>query len=140
MIPHLEQQIAFLTACRDHGLENVEWRNRRIGMASGIICPWSLWSNASDGLPEFHKNCDYEFRIRPRTYVIPRAEVPAPLKEHPKRNSAYYVVNVQEEEGYDEIRWRSDDVDLRWLKSGICYATPEDAAAAARAMLAREEE
>ena len=133
MIPHLEQQIAFLTACRDHGEDRVEWR------AKAPFLDWGVWIRASVSTPHWDRRNAYEVRTCPRKHVIPRAEVPMPLRVEPRKNSLYYLVNVQGETGYDQIQWQRDDVDLRWFKSGICYATPEDAAAAARAMLAREE-
>lgn len=125
MIPHLEQQIAFLTACRDHGENQVEWRNRRVHELSGKVGFWSLWSKASDAPPEFLKTCDYEFRVRHRKHFIPRAEIPA---EDPEgiwtiRVSVSKIGNVFEEAAPFKR-----------------YCTKQDRDAVVGAMLAREEE
>ena len=133
MIPHLEQQIAFLTACRDHGPENVEWR-----VIEGIQ-DWSGWWPGSSP-PYFQEQYKFEFRIRPRTHVIPKTAVPMPLKVKPERGQRYWSFNVGLSSHTFSSVWEDDQVDEKLFNNNMCFATREDAEANLAAMLAREEE
>lgn len=117
MIPHLEQQIAFLTACRDYREDRVEWREEK---KSGGYGYWYLQSE--DPCP-FHHDFNYEFRIRPRTLVLPRAEIP---DEYP--------------DGSWSIRLSVSDAGTWHTPPIKRYRTKKDRDAVVAAMLAREEE
>ena len=45
------------------------------------------------------KNCDYKFRLKPRTITINGIEVPATF--NPKEGEVFYYINDYSEDGYD---------------------------------------
>lgn len=119
-IPHLKQRAEFYALCLEHGEENVEWRHRFMKE------DWSRWIPAECSHilhPNWGHQWDFEFRVRPRTVVIPKAAVP---EEDPEGKCCIYIrtghANNAEE----------------FLLKRFCYRTAEDRDAVVAAMLARE--
>lgn len=75
-------------------------------------------------------------RIKPDTVTINGIECPAPMRVEPEQGSLYYAPTPANEAFATSFRWRGDSVDLFLLERGICFATADDAATAARAMIA----
>lgn len=75
-------------------------------------------------------------RIKPDTVTINGIECPAPMRVEPEQGSWYYTPTPANEAFAASLQWRGDSIDRFWLEMGICFATADDAAAAARAMIA----
>ena len=102
--------------------------------------PWERWE-CNDGVawqpftmrhPAWLQ--EYEYRRKPKTTTY-TVTIPEPLREAPKRCESYYVVDMSESSLYFMYWWYDDESDRRNLKRGLCFATKEDAIAAAKAML-----
>ena len=101
---------------------------------------WSQWLCAEKNYFQPIAQCRYEFRIRPRTHVIPKTAVPMPLKVKPERGQRYWSFNVGLSSHTFSSVWEDDQVDEKLFNNNMCFATREDAEANLAAMLAREEE
>ena len=75
-----------------------------------------------------------EYRRKPSTMTY-TVTIPEPLRKAPKRGESYYVVDMSESSLYFLHWWYDDEADRRNLKRGLCFATKEDAIAAAKAMM-----
>ena len=102
--------------------------------------PWKRWEVAAPG-DEFvslsshpYWGEEYEYRRKPRTLTY-SVTMPEPLRDAPKRGESYYVMDMSEISLYFLHWWYDDEADRRNLKRGLCFATKEDAIAAAKAML-----
>ena len=77
---------------------------------------------------------EYEYRRKPRTLTY-SVTIPEPLRNAPEVGSIFYAPAPLSEGLTSMGGWYGDDVDYRLLKRGLCFATQEDAIAAAKAML-----
>ena len=110
--------------------------------------PWERWQFRIRGETTW---CDFDGHFRPTwgdgteyrrnphtmTYTV---TIPEPLRKAPKRGESYYVVDMNAIPLYHLYWWYDDEADRRNLKRGLCFATKEDAIAAAKAMMPVEGE
>ena len=75
-------------------------------------------------------------RIKPETVLINGIKCPAPMRVEPKMGSRYYAPTPTREAKFIQWGWSNDASDQRFFAEGLCFATAEDAAAAAWAMIA----
>lgn len=75
-------------------------------------------------------------RIKPDTVTINGIECPAPMRVEPEQGSCYYAPTPTREVKFTPLGWSNDAFDRRLFADGLCFATADDAAAAARAMIA----
>ena len=102
--------------------------------------PWERWEVAAFGNkfvplhvhPGWRKEHEYRRKPRTMTYTV---TIPEPLREAPEVGEWYYYSDLVDEKLYRWSEWDGEEIDLRWLKRGLCFATREDAVAAAKAML-----
>ena len=106
--------------------------------------PWTRWEFRLVGA-ETWRDCtmgvgfsvDCEYRRKPRkprklTYTV---TIPEPLREAPHDGKVYFVPNIASTRFYFATCWDGGCVDNFMLERGLCFATKEDAIAAAIAML-----
>ncbi len=77
---------------------------------------------------------DLEYRRRPRTMTY-TVTIPEPLREALNEGEEYFVAAPHNDDFYFIRHWCDDRFDKMWLERGLLFATREDAAAAAKAML-----
>lgn len=103
--------------------------------------PWERWElcpmgseqwHACSGRISFSERCEYRRKPVTLTYTV---TIPEPLREAPKIGESYYVMDMNEFSLYFLYWWHDDETDRRNLKRGLCFATKEDAIAAAKAMM-----
>ena len=108
--------------------------------------PWLRWevrSNSKDPWRSgsrricFDSTCEYRRKPRTMTYTITIQE---PTREAPEVGEKYYYSGLIDEELYGCTEWDGAPIELRLLKRGLCFATKEDAIAAAKAMLPIKDE
>lgn len=102
--------------------------------------PWKRWEVAAPGDKFVSLSShpywgeEYEYRRKPQTLTY-TVTMPEPMREAPPMHTEYYVVSLYEPGGYDVADWEGSHAERTWLKRGLCFATKEDAIAAAKAML-----
>lgn len=74
-------------------------------------------------------------RIKPETVLINGIECPAPMRVAPALKTTYFKPDPDWGKMYDICTWRDHDLDHSRFSLGLCFATADDAAAAARAMI-----
>ena len=102
--------------------------------------PWERWEVAAPGdkfvslssHPHWNEQLKYHRKPRTMTYTITLSE---PLREAPETGSWYWLAETTSDDFTSRFEWEGDDCDHSWLKRGLCFATKEDAVAAAKAML-----
>lgn len=99
------------------------WEFRLVGAETWLDCGLGIG---------FSVNCEYRRKPRTMTYTVTIQE---PLREAPEVGEKYWLVELLDESLAYEYTWVGYEVDMRWLKRGLCFATKEDAIAAAIAML-----
>ena len=109
--------------------------------------PWERWQIRPEGGTEgwhdcsgrlcFSERCEYRRKPRTLTYTV---TIPEPLRGAPEVGSIFYAPAPLSEGLTSMSGWYGDDVDYRLLKRGLCFATKEDAIAAAKAMMPFKEE
>ena len=107
--------------------------------------PWKRWEVAAPGNkfdslsnhPYWHE--EYEYRRKPRTMTY-TVTIPEPMREAPEVGESYYVPCQLAPALWGSFEWYNGDLDKLYLKRGLCFATSEDAIAAAKAMLPIKEE
>ena len=107
--------------------------------------PWTRWEVAISGnewgsLPGNPIWGEYaEYRRKPgmTTYTV---TMPEPMRKAPEEGEKYYFPEPNAQNFYSWTEWGGDSIDLRLLKRGLCFATKEDAIAAAKAMMPIKEE
>ena len=110
--------------------------------------PWERWQLRTGGeavwfdfdghfRPTWSEGTEYRRKPHTMTYTV---TMPEPLRKAPKRGESYYVVDMNAIPLYFLHWWYDDEDDRRNLKRGLCFATKEDAIAAAKAMLPVEGE
>lgn len=121
----------FFTLIAEHGAKEVEWLDK-----------YGDWQSAADGTPPVHGNIIIfsDCRLRAKKQYTVRAEVPAPLRQHPIFESHYWIVSTLATLPVSILVWYGDNKDLMMFERGLCFATPEDAEANYRAMVDRSEE
>lgn len=125
-ISHLKQRAEFYALCLEHGEKNVEWRYFSHG--AGDL---NIWTTAFDcSHPQFDDPIlgpKIEFRLRPRTVVIPEAVVPMALTREE-------VIAADPDPLFGFYIRKSDIPSHQWQ----WFRTAEDRDAVVAAMLARE--
>lgn len=104
--------------------------NSRDGRAwINAVAEFALYelSKGSSGLP---------IRIKPDTIIVNGVECNAPMRVEPEMGNWYYTPTPTNEAKFTLWAWSNDASDKRFFAEGLCFATAEDAAAAARAMIA----
>ena len=101
--------------------------------------PWERWEWKGGGgwyqlANAFTFSIHYEYRRKPRTLTY-TVTIPEPMQEAPEVGSIFYAPAPLSEGLTSMSGWYDGDVDYRLLKRGLCFATQEDAIAAAKAML-----
>ena len=102
--------------------------------------PWERWEVAEPGnkfvslFSHPYWGEENEYRRKPRTLTY-SVTIPEPLRNAPEVGSIFYSPAPLSEGLTSMGGWYGDDVDYRLLKRGLCFATGEDAIAAAKAML-----
>lgn len=100
------------------------WERRR---------PGEEWQPFDKGRqPSWDTGLEYRRNPKTLTYTV---TIPEPLRKAPKAWEKYYFSDIMDEELYGLSEWDCEPFDLRLLKRGLCFATKEDAIAAAKAML-----
>ena len=75
-----------------------------------------------------------EYRRKPRTMTY-SVTMPEPMREAPQFDTEYYLVSLFEPMHFEVAYWGNCYGERMLLKRGLCFATKEDAIAAAKAML-----
>ena len=104
--------------------------------------PWERWQIRPEGGTEgwhdcrgrlcFSERCEYRRKPKTLTYTV---TIPEPLREAPERQQRYFMASLASGDYFNEFRWCGEAREHEWLKRGLCFATKEDAIAAAKAML-----
>ena len=102
--------------------------------------PWGRWEFAESGNkfeslsnhPHWYE--EYEYRRKPRTITY-SVTIPEPMRDAPEVGEIYYVADTKTQVFYEWLYWYGDEICMRFLTRGLCFATKEDAIAAAIAML-----
>ena len=102
--------------------------------------PWERWElrprgseqwHACSGRISFNERCEYRRKPKTLTYTV---TIPEPLREAPELLGRYWLAQLSG--GYcTQMYWHGREWELLRLKSGLCFATKEDAIAAAKAMM-----
>ena len=92
--------------------------------------------SAKRALQMIAKGCAQFIRIKPETVLINGIECNAPMRVEPEMGSWYYAPTPTREVKFIRWSWSNDASDQRFFAEGLCFATAEDAAAAAWAMIA----
>ena len=103
--------------------------------------PWKKWEinvQTSGRWYSIHGHptwaVEYEYRRKPRTMTY-TVTIPEPMREAPEVGESYYVPCQLAPALWGSFEWYNGDLDKLYLKRGLCFATREDAIAAAKAML-----
>ena len=106
--------------------------------------PWERWEHAfkarwydCDQHPSWDPDLEYRRKPKTMTYTV---TIPEPLREAPERQQRYFMASPASWPYCNEFRWCGEAREHEWLKRGLCFATKEDAIAAAKAMLPIKEE
>ena len=103
--------------------------------------PWKRWEVAAPGDKFVSLSShpywgeEYEYRRKPRRTLTYTVTIPEPLRQAPETGSWYWLAETASDDFTSRAEWVGDGCDRSWLKSGLCFATKEDAIAAAKAML-----
>ena len=101
--------------------------------------PWERWEVAAFGNkfvplhvhPGWREEHEYRRKPRTMTYTV---TIPEPLREAPEMLGRYWLAQLSGEYCI-QMYWYGSELESRCLKSGLCFATEEDAIAAAKAMM-----
>lgn len=105
--------------------------------------PWERWEYniPEDGVvwhpftvshPSWMPELEYRRKHNTMTYTV---TIPEPLREAPKRGESYYIPDAAMSVLYNRKEWDGCEIDKRLYRRGLCFATKEDAIAAAKAMM-----
>ena len=100
------------------------WQFRPVGAKN--------WLDGSCGIG-FSDLCEY--RRKPRTLMTYTVTIPEPMREAPEVGKTYWLAEPWAESLAHEYEWAGGPQDYRLLNRGLCFATKEDAIAAAKAMI-----
>ena len=112
--------------------------------AAETDAPWERWEWKGERewnplASEFAFSIHYEYRRKQKTLTY-TVTIPEPLREAPEAGLWYWLAEPTSDTFTSCVEWEGDDCDRSWLKRGLCFATREDAIAAAKAMLPIKEE
>ena len=101
--------------------------------------PWERWEWKGGGgwyplASEFAFSIHYEYRRKPKTLTY-TVTIPEPLREAPEVGTIVYIPTALAKKLASAYCWYGVPPDECLLKRGLCFATGEDAIAAAKAML-----
>ena len=103
--------------------------------------PWKRWEVASSSdnwgalCSHPYWNEEYEYRRKPRTLTY-TVTIPEPLRGAPEvAGTIVYIPTPLDKELASVYCWYGSPQDERLLNRGLCFATKEDAVAAAKAMM-----
>ena len=101
--------------------------------------PWERWWISTGGgwrhcVGHPCWNEAYEYRRKPKTLTY-TVTMPEPLREAPERQQRYFMASPASWPYCNEFRWCGEAREHAWLTRGLCFATKEDAIAAAKAMM-----
>ena len=106
--------------------------------------PWLRWEHTfnarwygCDQHPSWDREIEYRRKPHTMTYTV---TIPEPLREAPESQQRYFMASPASSAYCNAFRWYGGRTDTRLLKRGLCFATKEDAIAAAKAMLPIKEE
>ena len=99
------------------------WEFRIVGAETWLDCGLGIG---------FSVNCEYHRKPRTMTYTI---TIPEPMQEEPEAGTDFFLAVPHSERLHYAFRWDGAEVTSLWLKRGLCFATKEDAIAAAKAMM-----
>ena len=107
--------------------------------AAETDAPWERWEWKGERewnplASEFAFSIHYEYRRKPKTLTY-TVTIPEPLREAPEVGTIIYIPTPLDEELASLYGWYGNQQDERLLNRGLCFATGEDAIAAAKAML-----
>lgn len=108
--------------------------------------PWKRWEVAEPGDKFVSLSShpywgeEYEYRRKPRSTLTYSVTIPEPLRKAPETGSWYWLAETASDDFTSRVEWDGGGCDRSWLKRGLCFATREDAIAAAKAMLPIKEE
>ena len=111
-----------------HVADNVEAGE----VASHGLMLWGSTSVASKPEDIAWDECG-EYELKPATHTVNGFKVPVAMSVAPE--SYYWVPDLFDAPLTYQYRWSGDNSDQRALKRNLCFSTPEDAAANAKAML-----
>ena len=104
--------------------------------------PWTLWERRDPeysgewlpilGCPSWLPSWEYRRKPRTLTYSV---TIPEPLRKAPEKGTEYWLAKPDRGAFTSRFKWNGDTNDMLWLKRGLCFATKEDAVAAAKAMM-----
>ena len=103
--------------------------------------PWERWQGRPAGAKNWLDcwgsgvgfSLQYEYRRKPRTLTY-SVTIPEPLREAPGLIDTYWLAQLSGEY-CTQMYWHGREWEWQWLKRGLCFATKEDAIAAAKAMM-----
>ena len=108
--------------------------------------PWERWELRPMGREQWHACSSritfserFEYRRKPHTMTY-TVTIPEPLREAPGIDTKYFFPDLGYFERFCEVTWDENSHDHYRLRSGLCFATAEDAIAAAKAMMPIREE
>ena len=104
--------------------------------------PWTRWQVLRPDAGGQWVDCflsigwdvEAEYRRKPRTLTY-TVTIPEPMREEPEAGTDFFLAVPHSERLHYAFRWDGAEVTRLWLKSGLCFATREDAIAAAKAMM-----
>lgn len=125
--PHAETQAKYFALIAEHGHKNVEWKNSHSAhwMDTGTEPLW---------VPQL----SYEVRLKPKTFEICQADVPAPEVYTPDYWAKIYIADTYLPDDPVLCYWNDSDRLVSGLLRGLIYLNREDAVAAAKAFCIRE--
>ena len=125
--PDIEEIMEFLS---DMDAGKLEIRGRRFD-----------WEEAA--MSDVLKDSTFRFRFvpnKPKTVFTKRVGIPAPYRGEMELEQKYYVPNIYYPAGPNEWAWYERTPHINHREDGIVYLNPEDAAAAGRAMVERDDD
>ena len=73
--------------------------------------------------------------MKVETVNINGVECPPPETKPLKEGYNYYIADMGSSSLYRQYRWEGDEIDLRFLKEGLVFLKPEDAATTTKALM-----
>lgn len=115
-----------LQYAQDAAETNTPWRRWQFR-----VLDTERWMECVSGTG-FSDLCEYRRKPSTMTYTV---TIPEPLQEAPEVGTAYFVAQASDWGLYIGTTWTNNTQDNWRLVRGLCFATQEDAVAAAEAMM-----